>query len=161
MAKSNGIGTNSFNEDLNVLENHLERSSPIVPSLSNPINTPKSVTNIERYDEKYDKVALNHLKAQILREIKNELNLNSVQNDLSHNQYIIVSYENKIESLKTEIYFLRNGMKQKNHNIKNVLHMKQVQIENSSSTNAIKIRQDMKKCNIKIKNIRIKITLTN
>ena len=72
MAKSNGIGTNSFNEDLNFLENfdtsepiniHLEKSSPIVPSLSNPINTPGSVTNIERYDEKYGKVALNHLKA--------------------------------------------------------------------------------------------------
>ena len=81
MAKSNGIDTNSFNEDLNVLENHLERSSPIVPSLSNPINTAKSITNIKRYDEKYDKVALNHLKAQILREIKNELNLYRVQND--------------------------------------------------------------------------------
>ena len=67
----------------------------------------------------------------------------------------------KIGSLKSEIYFLRNGMKQKNDIIKNVLHMKQVQIENSSSTNAIKIRQDMKKCNIKIKSIRIKITLTN
>ena len=67
----------------------------------------------------------------------------------------------KIDSLKSEIYFLRNGMKQKNGIIKNVLHMKQVQIENSSSTNAIKIRQDMKKCNIKIKSIRIKITLTN
>ena len=67
----------------------------------------------------------------------------------------------KIDSLKSEIYFLRNGMKQKNDITKNVLHMKQVQIENSSSTNAIKIRQDMKKCNIKIKSIRIKITLTN
>ena len=41
MAKSNGIGTNSFNDDLNLLENfntsepiniHLEKSSPIVPS---------------------------------------------------------------------------------------------------------------------------------
>ena len=52
-------------------------------------------------------------------------------------------------------------MKKKNDITKNVLHMKQVQIENSSSTNAIKIRQDMKKCNIKIKSIRIKITLTN
>ena len=67
----------------------------------------------------------------------------------------------KIDSLKSEIYFLRNGMKQKNDIIKNVLHMEQVQIENSSSTNAINIRQDMKKCNIKIKSIRIKITLTN
>ena len=69
-AKSNGIGSNSFNEDLNALENHIERSSPIAPLLSSPNSTPKSVTNIERYDEKYDKVALNHLKAQILREIK-------------------------------------------------------------------------------------------
>ena len=88
MAKSNGIGINSFNEDLNVLENcdmsepiniHLEKSSLIFPSLSNPINTLGIVTNIERYDEKYDEVALNHLKAQIMREIKNELSLKSVQ----------------------------------------------------------------------------------
>ena len=63
MAKSNRIGTNSFNEDLNFVENfdtskpiniYLEKSSSIVPSLSNPINTPESVTNIERCDEKYD-----------------------------------------------------------------------------------------------------------
>ena len=60
MAKSNGIGTNSFNEDLNLLEKFdtsepinidLEKSSPIVPSLSNRINTPGSVTNIERHDK--------------------------------------------------------------------------------------------------------------
>ena len=90
MAKSNRIGINSFNVDLNLMETfdtsepiniHLEKSSPLVPSLSNPINTPRSVTNIEQYDEKYDKVALNHLKAQITREMKNELNLKSAQND--------------------------------------------------------------------------------
>ena len=84
MAKSNEIGTNSFTEDLNLLKNfdtsesiniHSEKSSPIVPSLSNPINILGSVTNIERYDKKYDKVALINLKAQIMREIKNELNL--------------------------------------------------------------------------------------
>ena len=71
MSKSNRIGTNFFNEDLNLLENfdtseptniHLEKSSPIVPSLSNPINTPESATNIERYNEKYDKVTLITLK---------------------------------------------------------------------------------------------------
>ena len=84
MAKSNEIGTNSFTEDLNLLKNfdtsesiniHSEKSSPIVPSLSNPINILGSVTNIERYDKKYDKVALINLEAQIMREIKNELNL--------------------------------------------------------------------------------------
>ena len=84
MAKSNEIGTNSFTADLNLLKNfdtsesiniHSEKSSPIVPSLSNPINILGSVTNIERYDKKYDKVALINLKAQIMREIKNELNL--------------------------------------------------------------------------------------
>ena len=84
MAKSNEIGTNSFTSDLNLLKNfdtsesiniHSEKSSPIVPSLSNPINILGRVTNIERYDKKYDKVALINLKAQIMREIKNELNL--------------------------------------------------------------------------------------
>ena len=121
MAKSYRIGTDSFNEDLNILENfetsepisiHLEKYSPIVPSLSNSINTPGSVTNIERYDEKY-KVALNHLKAQIMREIKDKFNLNSVQNDSSHNENITALYKSEIDSLKSEIYFLRDKMKQK------------------------------------------------
>ena len=124
MAKSNGIGTNSFNEKLDLLENfdtsepiniHLEKSSPIVPSLSNPINTPESVTNIEQYDGKYDEVTLNHLKAQIMREIKNKLNLKSVQNDSSYNENIIALCKNQIDSLKSEIYFLRDEMKQKNN----------------------------------------------
>ena len=53
--------------------------------MSNPINTPGSVTNIKRYDQKYDKVALNLLKAQIIREIKNELNLKRAQNNSSFN----------------------------------------------------------------------------
>ena len=105
---------------------HLEKSSPIVPSLSNPINTQGSVTNIERYDEKYDKVAFNNVKAQIITEIKNELNLKSVQNDSSHNKYIIALYKNEIDFLKNEIYFLRDEMEQKNDIIKNVLNMKQV-----------------------------------
>ena len=108
MANWNGIGTNSFNEDLNLLESfdtsepiniHLEKSSPIVLSLSNPINTPENITNIERYDEKYDKVALNHLKAQIIREIKNDLNLKIFQNDLSDNECITALYKNEIDSL--------------------------------------------------------------
>ena len=46
-------------------------------------------------------------------------------------------------------HFLKEEMKQKNDIIENVLKMKQVQIENSSSINAIKLRQDIKKCNIK------------
>ena len=94
-------------------------------------------------------VALNHLKAHIIREIKKKLNLKSVQNDLSHNEYIIALQKIEIDSLKSEIYFLRDEMKQKNDIIKNVLNMKKVQIENSSSINAIKLRQDIKKCNIK------------
>ena len=85
MAKSNRIGTNYFNEDLNLLENfdtsepiNILLNSLIIPSLSNLINIPGSVTNIERYDEKYDKITLNHLKAQIMREIRSELNVTSV-----------------------------------------------------------------------------------
>ena len=120
MVKSNRIGANYFNEDLNLLENfdtsepiniHLEKSSPIVPSLSNLIKTPGSVINIEPYDEKYDKVALNHLKAQIMREIRNELNLASVQNGSSHIENIIALYKNEIDYLKSEICFLRDEMK--------------------------------------------------
>ena len=89
-------------------------------------------------------VALNHLKAHIIREIKKKLNLKSAQNDLNHNEYIIALQKNEIDSLKSEIYFLRDEMKQKNDIIKNVLNMKKVQIENSSSINAIKLRQDIK-----------------
>ena len=80
----------------------MKRSLLIVSSLLNPINTLGSVTNIERYDEKYDKVALNHLKALIIREIKNELNLKCIQNDSSHNEYIIALYKNEVTPLKVK-----------------------------------------------------------
>ena len=80
----------------------MEKNSPIVLSLSNPINTLGSVTNINRHDEKYDNVALNRLKAQIIREFKNGLNLKSAQNDLSRNEHIIVLYKNEIDSLKVK-----------------------------------------------------------
>ena len=71
----------------------------------NPISTLGSVTNIERYDEKYDKVALNHLKAPIIREIKNEFNLKCIQNDSSHNEYIIALYKNEMTPLKVKSIF--------------------------------------------------------
>ena len=83
----------------------MKRSLLIVSSLLNPINTLGSVTNIERYDEKYDKVALNHLKAPIIREIKNELNLKCIQNDSSHNEYIIALYKNEMTPLKVKSIF--------------------------------------------------------
>ena len=52
---------------------------------------------------------------------------------------ILLHYiKNEIGSLESGIYFLRDQMKQKNVIIKNVLNMKQVQIENCSSVNAIK-----------------------
>ena len=140
MAKSNGSGISSFNENSNLLENfdtsesiniYLEKSSPIVLSLSNSINALGSVTNIEWYDEKYNKVALNYFKSQVIRETKNGINLKGVQNNLSHNALIIALYKNEIDSLKSETYFLRDEMKQKNDIIKNALNMKQVQVENS------------------------------
>ena len=80
----------------------MKRSLLIVSSLLNPINTLGSVTNIERCDEKYDKAALNHLKALIIREIKNELNLKCIQNDSSHNEYIIALYKNEMTPLKVK-----------------------------------------------------------
>ena len=80
----------------------MKKSLLIFWSLLNPINTLRSVTNIEQYDEKYDKVALNHLKALIIREIKNELNLKCIQNDSSHNEYIIALYKNEMTPLKVK-----------------------------------------------------------
>ena len=77
-----------------------------------------------------------------MQEIRNGLNLTSVQNDSSHIENIIALYKNEIDQLKSEIYFLTDEMKQKNVIIKNVLNMKQVQIENCSSVNAVKLRHD-------------------
>ena len=99
MAKSNRIGTNYFNEDLNLLINfdtsepiNILLNSLIIPSLSNLINIPGSVTNIEQYDEKYDKITLNHLKAQIMREIRSELNVTSVFKRIQAIMKILLHY---------------------------------------------------------------------
>ena len=84
---------------------NLEKSLPVVPSLYYSINATGSVTNIEQYHEKYDKVAWNLLKTLIVKKIKNEPNL--------QNEYIIASYKNERDSLKSEFYILRDETKQK------------------------------------------------
>ena len=70
-----------------------------------------SLTGIENYiDEKYDKLTIDKLKDNIINDIKRSF----VHNDASKpNDNLIDLYKEQIETLKGEIYFLREQVKEK------------------------------------------------
>ena len=59
--------------------------------------------------KKYDEVALQHLKRELLKEINNEVSCKSVVNS---NESLVISLKEHIESLQSEIYFLREEIRQ-------------------------------------------------
>ena len=59
--------------------------------------------------KKYDEVALQHLKRELLKEINNEVSWKSVVNS---NESLVISLKEHIESLQSETYFLREEIRQ-------------------------------------------------
>ena len=71
--------------------------------------------SIENYiSEKYDKVTLEDLKKDILGYVQNHLNMND-NNTSNDNNLVINKYKDEINNLKSEIYFLRDQLKEKNY----------------------------------------------
>ena len=111
-----------YDEQINI-------ETPVVtrPSSNHPetmINKNSSLEKIENYiGEKYDEAAMSHLKQQILKHvevaIKNSIN-NNTKND------IVSCLESHIDALLSEIYFLREEIKEKNQLIKAVFRNKDI-----------------------------------
>ena len=67
---------------------------------------------MEKYiSEKYDEAALTHLKEQIVAELRKELSINNCK--LSDSSQVINVLNNQIDSFQSEIYFLREEIKEK------------------------------------------------
>ena len=67
---------------------------------------------MEKYtSEKYNEAALIHLKEQILAELRKELSINNYE--LSDSSQIINVLNNQIDCLQSEIYFLREEIREK------------------------------------------------
>ena len=111
-----------YDEQINI-------ETPVVtrPSSNHPetmINKNSSLEKIENYiGEKYDEAAMSHLKQQILKHvevaIKNSIN-NNTKND------IVSCLQSHIDALLSEIYFLREEIKEINQLIKAVFRNKDI-----------------------------------
>ena len=69
-------------------------------------------------DEKYDLAALNHLKKEILNDVKQQFFNEKDKVNLE----LVKSLKEQIDSLKSKIYFLREKMKEKNEILKMFFH---------------------------------------
>ena len=84
-----------------------------------PISANNTRLKLENYmDEKYDQAALNHLKKEILNDVKQKIFNEKDKVNLE----LVKSLKEQIDILKSEIYFLREEMKEKNNILKMVLH---------------------------------------
>ena len=69
--------------------------------------------------EKYDEAALIHLKEQVVAELREELSINNCK--LSDFSQVINVLNNQIDCLQSEIYFLREEIKEKNNLLKLIM----------------------------------------
>ena len=119
----NNILLDSITTPLDII---LTSSSPkvIQPNENDSDNSVSSksdkshIAKIEDYiSKKHDEVALKHLKRELLKEINNEIPCKSAVNS---NESLLISLEEHIESLQSEIYFLREEIRQKNNFISTI-----------------------------------------
>ena len=94
---------------------------------------------MEKYiSQKYDQVALDHLKNQIIEELTKGYESNKNKTiDKSPNTDIISTLRSQIVTLESEIYFLRGELKEKNTLIKTLV------LPYTSKKNKMKLKQNM------------------
>ena len=124
-----------------ILLKNIDEEIPIVVNL---INTPaknlpsttktSTVSNQENYienDKKYDETTENRHKKEILLELKNNFSAQTKESEL------LQSLKNQISSLKSEITFLREELKEKDYVVRTLLNMKCESIDDCTSTSCI------------------------
>ena len=124
-----------------ILLNNIGAEIPIDVNL---INTPtknlpstkrtSTVSNQENYienDKKYDQPTENRHKKEILLELKNSFSAQTKESEL------LQSLKNQISSLKSEITFLREELKEKDYVVRTLLNMKYKSNDDCTSTSCI------------------------
>ena len=80
----------------------------------------EKLRKMEKYiSEKYDEAALIHLKEQIVAEMRKGLSINNCK--LSDSSEVINVLNNQIDCLQSEIYFLREEIKEKKNLLKLII----------------------------------------
>ena len=106
-----------------LLKNH---QSEVLDKENSPINN-SHITKMEDYiNKKYDQIALEHLKSQIVKEIKHEFTNNDT-NDLNNKgsqkdaSDVITELRVHIQTLESEVYFLREEIKVKSFLLRSLI----------------------------------------
>ena len=80
-------------------------------------------TKLENYiDEKYDQIAIKYLKEKIFNKVKQQFYPSNQGDEI--NVELVKSLREQIENLQSEIYFLREEMKEKNTLLKMMINSK-------------------------------------
>ena len=94
-------------------------------SIDNNKNGPANDSHLKKMEEyisqQYDQAALTHLKNQIINEISKENCQNKLKNKAAGTYDIASALRSQIETLESEIYFLRGEIKEKNTLIKSLI----------------------------------------
>ena len=94
-------------------------------SIDNNKNGPPNDSHLKKIEEyisqQYDQAALTHLKNQIINEISKENCENKLKNKAAGVYDIVLALWSQIETLESEIYFLRGEIKEKNTLIKSLI----------------------------------------
>ena len=129
-----GENNDSFFDKM-LLKNIDEEITIDVNLINSPSTTRTStVSKQENYvdnDKKYDETAENRHKKEILLELKNNFSAQTKESEL------LQSLKNQISSLKSEITFLREELKEKDYVVRTLLNMKCKSIDDCTSTSCI------------------------
>ena len=94
-------------------------------SIDNNKNGPANDSHLKKMEEyisqQYDQAALTHLKNRIIKEISKENCENKLKNNAECTYDVISALRSQIETLESEIYFLRGEIKEKNTLIKSFI----------------------------------------
>ena len=86
-----------------------------------PVNDSHLKEMEECTNQQYDQAALPHLKNQIIKEISKENCKNKFKNNAACTYDVISALWSQIETVQSEIYFLRGEIKEKNTLIKSLM----------------------------------------
>ena len=94
-------------------------------SIDNNKNSPANDSHLKKTEEytsqQYDQAALTHLKNPIIKEISKENCENKLKNNANFTYNVLSALRSQIETLESEIYFLRGETKEKNTLIKSLI----------------------------------------
>ena len=130
MTQSNNIllDHSITHDDLNISISRKSLENPMntndLSSLTAKTNRKTSINSIENYiNNKYDEIALSHLKQSILSEVHTTINKKIISIPKTDE---VTYLQNHIDTLISDLYFLREELKEKNNLIKILLNKTEV-----------------------------------